>query len=245
MAQQRGTIEEYTIQSNYLNQSITFMVYLPYNYSDLYTYPLVIAQDGRDYFQLGRINKVADKLISERDIEDVIIAGIPYENPQVRWEKYHPDGSLHNAYIHFLVYEFLPYMKNRFSIDDLAGSRTLIGDSLGGTVSLLTALKYPHTFSNVIMHSPYVDERIIQHVQEADMTSFSIYHVIGKQETAVKTTKGEIKDFLEPNRKLNEIFEAKPLAYYYYHELEGSHTWKSWQPDVVTAMKKMFKKADK
>ncbi|MBM7644058.1 enterochelin esterase-like enzyme [Scopulibacillus daqui] len=243
MTQQRGTINEHTIQSEYLNQSITFMVYLPYNYSDLYTYPLVIAQDGRDYFQLGRINKVADKLISENEIEDVIIAGIPYENPQVRWGKYHPDGSLHNAYIHFLVYEFLPYMKKHFAIDDLAGSRTLIGDSLGGTISLLTALKYPHTFSNVIMQSPYVDDRIIRNVQEANMAGFSIYHVIGKQETAVKTTKGEIRDFLEPNRKLHEVLQTKPLAYYSYHELEGNHTWKTWQPDVVTAVRKLFKKA--
>jgi enterochelin esterase-like enzyme len=32
-------------------------------------------------------------------------------------------------------------------------ARTLIGDSLGGTVSLMTALDYPNMFGNVIMQS--------------------------------------------------------------------------------------------
>ena len=42
--------------------------------------------------------------------------------------------------------------------------RALIGDSLGGTVSLLTALQYPHTFGKVIMQSPLVNETVLRAV---------------------------------------------------------------------------------
>ena len=39
--------------------------------------------------------------------------------------------------------------------------RVLIGDSLGGTVSFMTALMYPHTFGKVVMQSPFVDETVM------------------------------------------------------------------------------------
>ena len=41
------------------------------------------------------------------------------------------------------------------------GKVVLIGDSLGGTVSFMTALMYPHTFGKVIMQSPFVDETVM------------------------------------------------------------------------------------
>lgn len=245
MAKLKGIIQEQHINSDALDRSMPLMIYLPPNYSDLYTYPLVIVQDGRDYFQLGRLPKVADQLIENGDIHDIIIVGIPYENPKMRWEMYHPDGELNQDYVKFLVCELLPFMKSQYAVDDLAASRTLVGDSLGGTVSFLTALQYPNTFSNVIMQSPYIDSNIIQQAKTSyNLSTFSIYHVIGRQETEVKTTNGSTQNFLEPNRQLNQTLESKKIAHYSYYELEGNHTWKSWQPDVVRALKEMFKKDD-
>ncbi|TCP19506.1 enterochelin esterase-like enzyme [Scopulibacillus darangshiensis] len=245
MPKLKGKIEELTITSKALEREMPLLIYLPPNYSDLYTYPLAIVQDGRDYFQLGRLPKVADQLIEAGDIEDLIMVGIPYENPEVRWEMYHPDGKWHQEYVTFLVYELLPFIKEHYAVCDLAGNRTLIGDSLGGTVSLLTAIHYPNTFSNVIMQSPYVDERIVKTAEvSANLSAFSIYHVIGKKETEVKTTHGKIQNFLEPNRELKDILSSKTMADYFYHELEGDHTWKSWQPDVFRSLQEMFKKSN-
>ena len=44
--------------------------------------------------------------------------------------------------------------------------RVLIGDSLGGTVSFMTALMYPHTFGKVVMQSPFVDETVMNLAKE-------------------------------------------------------------------------------
>ena len=40
----------------------------------------MIAQDGRDYFQMGRIGRVADELLANDEIENIIIVGIPYQD---------------------------------------------------------------------------------------------------------------------------------------------------------------------
>lgn len=245
MVKQKGTIEEVTFTSTVLDTSFNLLVYLPFNYSPLYTYPLLLVQDGKDYFQLGRLPKVADTLIEKDAIHDMIIVGIPYETPKTRWEMYHPEGSQHEAYIKFLIHELLPFLKEKYAIDDLAGNRTLMGESLGGTISLLTALKYPHTFSNVVMHSPLASQVVRDAVKNADsLAPFHIYHVIGKEETEVKTTHGETENFLAPNQQLNDVFSSKQMSYYFYDELPGNHTWKTWQPDIERTLLEMYKKRD-
>ncbi len=245
MAKNKGTIEEISITSQELERTFSLLVYLPYNYSPLYTYPLLLVQDGKDYFQLGRLPKVADQLIEDDKIEDVVMVGIPYENPKTRWQMYHPDGKWHEAYINFLVRELMPVLKERYAIDDLAGNRTLMGESLGGTISLITALRYPNSFSNVVMHSPLANAAVLSDVEKSgDLAPFHIYHVIGKKETEVETTHGETENFLEPNRVLNQHFINKEMSYYFYDELDGNHTWKTWQPDIERTMLEMFKKSD-
>lgn len=239
----KGKMTELQLESTLLHRSLTLICYLPPQYDPSNAYPLLISQDGRDYIQLGRLARISDQLIDEGKIRDVVIAAIPYENRDQRWELYHPDGRFHHAYMRALVEEVLPLIKEHYAISDLAGERTLIGDSLGGTISLTTALAYPQAFANVVMQSPYIDERIIRRVSESrDITAFSIYHTIGLKETAVKTTKGFIQDFLEPNRNLSRIIKTKHIAQYSYQELDGDHTWRTWQPDVERAVYKMFEK---
>lgn len=236
----RGTIKEITFQSKELGEDVQLLVYLPANFSPLYKYSLLIAQDGRDYFQLGRIGRLADEFLFEREIENLIIIGIPYKNVEDRWKKYHPDGEQNQAYIRFLAHELVPFLDKEFPTYHMGTTRALIGDSLGATVSLMTALQYPHTFGKVLLHSPFVNEQVIGLVRNfTEPQLLDIYHVIGKQETEVKTTNGKISDFLTPNRELAK--EITKLHFtYFYEEFDGNHTWKYWQTDLKRALKMMF-----
>jgi len=240
MSQTRSTIKELTFESQELGETLTILVYLPTNYSTLYKYHLLIAQDGKDYFQLGRIARVADELFENKEIENLIIVGIPYQNVQDRRKKYHPDGEQNQAYIRFLAHELVPYLDQQFPTFHMGMGRVLIGDSLGATVSLITAAKYPNTFGKVILQSPMVDEKVLAAVeQHPDPSLLSVYHIIGKGETEVKTTNGEVQDFLSPNRKLHQLFKEKKFPTF-YEEFDGEHTWKYWQPDIKRALKHMF-----
>lgn len=235
-----GKIQEATIQSKELGEELTILIYLPATFSPLYKYTVLIAQDGRDYFQLGRIGRIADELLSKKEIENVIIVGIPYQSVEDRRRKYHPRGEQHTAYIRFLAHELVPYLDQEFPTYQIGMGRALIGDSLAATVSLLAALQYPHTFGKVLLQSPYVNEEVLKATKEFyEPALLNIYHTVGKQETAVPTTSSEQKDFLSPNRELSTIFSNKGFSYF-YEEFNGDHTWTYWQPDLQRALKQMF-----
>ena len=236
----KGTIKELTIKSNELGEDVLLLVYLPANFSPLFKYSLLIAQDGRDYFQLGRIGRLADEYLFKGEIENLIIVGIPYKDVADRRRKYHPDGDQHQPYIRFLAHELLPFLDNEFPTYQMGSTRALIGDSLGATVSLMTALQYPHSIGKVILQSPYVDEKVIglvENFKEPDL--LEIYHIVGNQETEVQTTSGKISDFLKPNRRLSEIITNNSFTYF-YDEFNGGHTWTHWQPDLKRALKMLF-----
>jgi enterochelin esterase-like enzyme len=236
----KGTIKELTIHSGELGEDIQILVYLPANFSPLYKYSLLIAQDGQDYFRLGRIARLADEFLFQREIENLIIVGVPYQDVDDRRKKYHPSGSQSQQYIRFLAHELVPFLDQEFPTYQMGSTRALIGDSLGGAVSLMTALQYPHTFGKVLLHSPYVDEIILKAVKNfTDGQLLQLYHVVGNQETEVQTTNGNVKDFLSPNRELSKIISEKPITYF-YEEFSGNHTWTYWQPDLRRALKMLF-----
>ena len=236
----KGTIKELTFHSKELGEDILLLVYLPANFSPLYKYSLLIAQDGRDYFQLGRIGRLADEFLNTREIENLIIVGVPYKDVADRRRKYHPNGDQNEQYIRFLAHELVPFLDTEFPTYQMGTTRALIGDSLGATVSLITAIQYPHTFGKVLLQSPYVNQKVLGLVEDfTDTQLLEIYHVIGTQETEVPTTDGQVKNFLSPNRELSKIISDKPFTYF-YEEFNGDHTWTYWQPDLRRALNMFF-----
>ncbi|WP_059102526.1 alpha/beta hydrolase [Shouchella shacheensis] len=237
MAGLEGTLSELTIESSYLKDTIKLSVYKPANYTPLKSYSLLVCQDGSDYFQLGRIPRQAEALIEEMEMRESIIVGVPYPDVQTRKTWYHPDSEHASDYRRFLACELLPFLEKELPTEPLSNGRTLAGDSLAATVSLQTALEYPSLFGQVIMHSPYVNETVKSAVQSYNKNdSLTIYHVIGTEETVVKTTDGSKEDFLTPNRELRALLEETHFSYT-YHEFEGNHTWTHWQKDLPRALK--------
>ena len=238
--QPKGTIKDWKFTSKELDEELDLLIYFPPNYSPLYKYTVVIAQDGRDYFQMGRIGRIADELFLKGDIENLIIVGIPYRNVHDRRRKYHPDGEQHAAYIRFLAHELVPFLDMEFPTYQIGTGRVLIGDSLGATVSLLAALKYPHTFGKCILQSPLVNNVVMNAVKDfKEPHLVELYHVIGKGETEVPTTDGSISNFIVPNRELNALIKKKGFTYF-YDEFDGKHTWKYWQADLKRAFMQML-----
>lgn len=236
----KGTIKELAFQSLELEEEIQLLIYLPANFSPLYKYSLLIAQDGRDYFNLGRLGRLADEFLYEGESENFLIVGIPYKDVADRRRKYHPDGDQNHQYIRFLAHELVSFLDKEFPTYQLSSTRALIGDSLGATVSLMTALQYPHTFGKVLLQSPLVDNQVLQLVKDfSEAHLLEIYHVVGTEETEVYTTDGKVSDFLTPNRDLSKLISEQSFSYF-YEEFNGNHTWKFWQPDLRRALKMLF-----
>ncbi|MCA0983775.1 esterase family protein [Halobacillus yeomjeoni] len=237
-----GSMKEYNIDSRYLDETMKLRVYTPKNFSPLYKYHFCIMQDGNDYFQMGRAATLSDELHADQEIENTIFIGIHYNDKYDRLDKYHPDGKKQADYVNFLIREVVPFLDEELPGYCMGRGRTLVGDSLAGSLALMTAVKFPNIFGNVIMQSPYVDQHVMEVVESAkDLSSLTIYHTIGNQEYDVEATKGERKNFLQPNRELRDYLNRQPLAYT-FHELDGDHTWGSWQKDFKRALLTMFGK---
>jgi len=240
MTVQLGTTLEHTIYSEELKEEVKLLIYLPSTYSPLHKYSLLIAQDGRDYFMLGKVARAIEDLLANKKIDRTIVVGIPYKDVNDRYEKYHPNGKQHAAYLRFLANELVPYLDKEFPTYQMGMGRALIGDSLGATVSLLAGLTYPNIFGKVAMQSPYIDEQIIEKVKAfAQPHLLQLYHTIGTEETEVKTTKGKTADFLTPNRKIQKVFAEKGFPYE-YEEFNGDHSWTYWQPGLPKALESIL-----
>lgn len=236
----QGTITDVEFYSEALQEKLELLIYIPANYSPFYKYSVLIASDGKDYFQLGRISRVADEYLANEEIENLIIVGVPYKNVEDRRRKYLPNGNLHNAYLRFLAHELVPYIDEQYSTYRMGLSRALIGDSQAATVSLLAAIAYPNIFGKVIMQSPYVDDAVLNKVREVkEPHAFSIYHVVGLGENQVITMDKTVKDFLTPNRELHQLLLEKGINNF-YDEFDGQHSWKYWQPDLKRAIQQKF-----
>ncbi|WP_059173052.1 esterase family protein [Bacillus sp. FJAT-27445] len=236
----RGTVQEVLFESEALGESVQLLIHLPATFSTLYKYSLLITQDGNDYLRLGRIGTLTDELLAKKEIENIIIIGIPYKDPADRRSKYHPRGEKHGAYLRFLAHELVPYLDREYPTYQMGSTRALAGDSLAGTVSLLAALAYPHTFGKVLAQSPFVNEDVLKAVRESEGTPpLDIYHSVGKKEDAAELTNGKIADFLTPNRELSNLLSKKPFGYQ-YGEFEGGHAWTYWQPDLRDGLKALF-----
>lgn len=235
-----GRIKEILFYSENLQEEIPLYIYIPANYTPLYKYNILIASDGRDYFQLGGITRLADQLIDDYEIENLIIVGVPYQNNMDRRRKYIPTGEKHDAYLRFLAHELVPFLDEEYSTYQMGMTRGVIGDSMAGTASLMAALKYPNIFGKVIMQSPYVDDAVLEQVNKFNQPdALSIYHIIGKGENEVVTMDNSIKDFLTPNRELHQIMVAKGYPTF-YEEIDGKHTWNYWKPDLKRALIENF-----
>lgn len=236
----QGTITEMEFYSKELDETLDLLIYLPAAYSPLYKYSLLIVQDGKDYFQMGRLTRFIDELLAEDKIENMIIVGIPYKNVQDRREKYHPEGSKNSSYIRFLAHELVPWLEKEYPTCAVGKCRALMGDSLAATVSLMTAIQYPHTFGKVILHSPFVNDEVISAVYSiSEPHLLDLYHVIGKDEDEIRFSPERIEDFLTPNRELHQVFQERGFDSF-YEEFDGGHSWKYWQPDMKRTLLTMF-----
>lgn len=236
----RGTIQDHNLYSHKLGETVDLLVYLPVTFSPLYKYHLLIALDGADYFQLGGISKLADELHERNEIERLIIVGVPYKNGKDRHDKYHPDGEQSQAFLQFLAQELVPYLDHTFPTYQIGMGRALIGDSLAGYTAFKAALTYPHTFGKVALQSPYAHPNLFSAIKAFNPPALlEIYHVVGTEETSVKTTRGKLENFIEPNRRLSVLLNAEGFPYT-YQEFEGDHSWTYWKPDLRSALQSLF-----
>jgi enterochelin esterase-like enzyme len=231
-------LDERTIHSKHLGTSERILIYTPQRYSPLISYPVLYVQDGDDYLALGRLATLLDQLTQREEIGDLIAVFLPVDKAQ-RYERYHPEGRHHQAYKRFLAEEVVACVDQHYSTHPLGSARTLLGESLGGVVSLFTALAYPHTFGQVACQSAAMDDRLNRQVEQTDIpASLTVYVEVGTQETAVNTSRGPL-NLLAANERLRDLLQQKRVTLT-YKTFSGDHTWGYWQANLPHILRAIF-----
>jgi len=230
----KRTIVKETIESRFLQESRTLRIYLPPGYNEILSYPVVYCQDGEEFFNFGRIATWANQLILDEGVEPFIIVGVEV-NTKVRTEEYAPFGNRFDAYVSCFAEEIIPFIEQNYPVRREPGERLLAGDSLGGSVSVHLALRYPHLFTRVISLSGAfyeMSQNIIK--QEQDLSWLDIYMIVGLQEDNYATDTG-VYNFVELNRQTKALLEDRGAKVAYY-EKEGRHLWGFWQKELPAAL---------
>jgi predicted alpha/beta superfamily hydrolase len=148
-------------------------IYLPPGY---YTdpgksFPVLYVQDGKSVFDYTDWSKeslgmhvTADKLISEKKIQDIIIVGIDNIGEERINEYAHWDGidmgkpvkGKGLLYEDFVINDVKPFIDQNFRTMEDRENTALMGASIGGLVTFNIGFRHPETFSKLAMMSPYL-----------------------------------------------------------------------------------------
>ncbi|MEB7434085.1 esterase family protein [Staphylococcus pasteuri] len=233
-----GKINKHQFYSDILEREVTISIYLPEDYTDLFKYQVIICFDGLDFLRFGRIQREYERLRKDQEIQRAIIVGFHYESVEKRREEFHPQGSRSHLTVKAIGKELLPFIDATFPTYKVGNARLLMGDSLAGSIALLTSLTYPTIFSQVAMLSPQYDDIIKEKLIDCETKEqLSIWHAIGlEEEDFTLPTNGKRANFLTPNRELNQLIKQYHVKYE-YQEFDGGHNWKSWKPMLGDILK--------
>jgi predicted alpha/beta superfamily hydrolase len=161
-------IETLRIKSEFLKNERDLYVLLPPDYdreTDVY-YPVFYMHDGQNlfsthgnWFKKWNIDYVLPPLYAEQSVEKMIVVGITHLNK--REFEFTPtidtlvnNGGGAHDYIRFMVHELKPLIEGRFRARKDPESCAVGGSSLGGIITLQTAIKAGDIFGKCAVVSP-------------------------------------------------------------------------------------------
>lgn len=231
----RRTVLKAAVPSRALGKERPLRIFLPPGYNELVTHRVVYCQDGEECFNFGRIATHATKLILDEGVEPFLIVGVDVDMPN-RTDEYAPDGRRFEAYARFFLEELMPFVESHYPVRTGPGDRILVGDSLGGTVSLHLSLQVPHSIQKVVsLSGAFLSSSAAAVSGIDDLSWLRLYQVIGTDETSVETSRGTF-DFLAANRLMHTLLVDRG-AQVEYVEKPGKHIWGFWQNELPDALR--------
>ncbi len=202
---QLGTYTESVLHSDLINEDFKIFTFLPSDYSDQQTYPLVFLMDAEWYFE--KTVREVEEMMTNNQISDCILVGVGYEgfDESQRFRDYtYPaddeyDISTGEAdhYHDFLENELMPYIEDQFSVDP--SQRILMGHSLGGLSAVYGLLRKPGSpFTGIVAISPslwWVEQSIFgmekDYLDAGNDLSAKLYIAVGGDEPPSMTILAE------------------------------------------------------
>jgi len=223
-----------TFYSSHLKKTLDYVVLtVSENIEDAY---LLYVQDGRDYLELGGMEKAIQELVRvDPELANHLVLVLIHPGDSIeRWESFSRTGSSFHQYLRFMNDEFIPEFER--NLGARISKRGLLGDSLAGNISLNIALEKPERWTHLLLQSPAISDGDIQQVEEMDYSGWNVLQTVGIYEDEfVSSISDEKLYILTRNRELSRSFSTKKINVHYI-ETEDEHLWKVWERDLPLAL---------
>lgn len=227
----------HTLESKIFNNTRKIRVLLPSGYEESKAvYPVLYLNDGQNLFDTAdsastgkewRVDETVADLISNGEIEPIIVVGIDNAGRTLRANEYlpwedeflsprmpDPHGKL---YPEFLEKEVIPFVESKYRISSVRINRALGGSSYGGLITLYSAIEKPKLFGRLLIESPsfYVsDGKVLDLAEAATNLPAKVYIGVGTNEMGAKECDPEADggEAVTDVRRLESILKRKGLA---------------------------------
>jgi len=225
----RGSITRHSVPTNDYAAGSKRTVYL-YHPPVEGPVPLLFVYDGPDYLRRARLNVIVDNLIAEKRIRPFAMAMV--QNGGIaRTVEY----SCSESTIELLMECVLPLAKEQIDLEPVEkGGFGVMGSSLGGSMALFTALRYPQVFHKVLSQSgafigPDYQYVVVDLVKCSPAPDIDIWMDAGRLEW-----------LLDGNRQMYALLKEKDYRVK-YREFSGGHNFTAWRDDIWHGLEELNK----
>jgi putative tributyrin esterase len=250
-----GTVETKTFDSEALNQTMEYVIYLPPSYDDLKNslvhYPVVYLLPGASgstdtWVKAGDMAEQMDTLLAQGQVRPMILV-VPQEsldNASAASNGGYVDGSL-GEWGTYTTRDLVDEIDSSYRTVDSADGRAIAGDSEGAYGATNLGLKNPSEFGVVGSFSGYFtpDEddlsRIFggdQSLADANSPMLYLSKLDGELPAMYLLTGDQDSYSLEQTTQFADGLKARG-AFYEFNTFSGGHNWNFWSqhlPDFLT-----------
>jgi predicted alpha/beta superfamily hydrolase len=211
-------------------------------------YPVLYMQDGQNIIDPGTsflgnewgIDEVADSLIRAGKMEEILIVGI-YNTPDRKLE--YSDTTAGHAYLNFLINTLKPFIDQNYRTLPDREHTAVMGSSMGGLISFLSAWYHPDIFyqagcvSPAFLYQNYRSVRVVEEYRGPDK-NLRIYMdngAVGLEDTLTIGSERMLKALQQQGFRLNENLQ-------WYFDETGDHSERAWGRRVWRPLLFMFGK---
>ncbi len=243
----KGELTPHRFDSELLGNARVVWVYTPPGYvQDDPPCDLLVVFDGWAYVYLVPVPTILDNLLAKRLIQPTI--AVMVTNPEgTRNNELACDGP----FADMLVQEFLPWLRERYTVTVDPARTVIAGSSLGALAASFSARRHPDVFGNVLSQSgsywwgrgaapparidaPSIEsEWLIDQFALSGALPLRFYVEVGLLEAAPRP--GRDPDQVVSNRRMRDVLRGQGYEVH-YSEFYGGHDYLCWRATFGDAL---------
>ena len=238
-----------SIEIPQLSRKRTVRLYFPPDYSSGKRFPVIYMHDGQNLFDDAtsfsgewKVDEILDSLYKYNHFSCIVV-GI-YNGDAQRINEYSPwhNDSLNiggdgDKYAKFIVKTLKPFIDSHYRTLSDRENTAIMGSSMGGLITLYTALEYPDVFGKAGVFSPslWFSPKSFEMIQKYNLKKMQKFYLLSGAKEGVQTVYNTLKaDSMLRSIGFDENYLRCKIA------KDGQHNEWFWSREFGDAIRYLF-----